>query len=61
MKATAATGASLSGYASRVLADGAADYWRLAGPGTPAYDLAGFNDLTVNAGVTSRRGRGDQR
>jgi hypothetical protein len=37
-------------YAATVLADGATDLWRLGEPdGTKAYDLAGVDDLTLDA------------
>lgn len=50
---TVSDGAPLSGYASKVLDDGAVDYWRLdetAGP--TVYDWAGIGDAVAGSGVT---------
>lgn len=45
-----------SAYANDVTSDGASAYWRLGEPsGSTAYDYAGFNDATVQGGVS----RGD--
>lgn len=42
-----------SGYAQRVIADGAAPYWRLSeSSGTAALDHAGFNDGIAGTGLT---------
>jgi PKD repeat protein len=44
---------SQSQYAKDVAADGASHYWRLGEPsGTTAYDWTGFDDVTLNSGVT---------
>ncbi|GAA4359798.1 PKD domain-containing protein [Angustibacter luteus] len=46
-------GGAASAYADGVLADGASQYWRLGeSSATTAYNSAGFDDLTLGAGVT---------
>jgi PKD repeat protein len=50
---TTATEGSVSDYAKGVLADGAADYWRLGeASGATAIDWAGWSDMSLGAGVT---------
>ncbi|MHA7304970.1 PKD domain-containing protein [Arthrobacter sp. TMN-49] len=51
---TVADAAAASAYGDKVLADGAADYWRLgeAAGTTTSLDWAGWSDLAVGTGVT---------
>ncbi|MGY1594183.1 PKD domain-containing protein, partial [Geodermatophilus sp. SYSU D00708] len=50
---TVTVAATTSAYATRVLADGPAQYWRLGEPsGSTAYDHVGLTNLTEGAGIT---------